>query len=425
MRGSRSTQQTSGLTVNSLVVFTQTDVSTGSDISLNTSTGQITLAANKTYRVLGQVPNVAVSGSVVRPAFCWYNETTSAYVGSGASYYQPSDAAGFAAGGGLSELVLSTTQSTVISYRILSIGGGSLSGLGGNGDFGLTGSYPWFDIELISGYSALLNGTSGSSGTSGTSGSSGTSGTSGSSGLTFTILNNTATRLVTANGTSGQANAESTLTYDGVSLKLNAQSGDEGGEIFLNKPVTNTSINTGVTIDVYQNRLRIFESGGSARGAYIDLTTQTAGVATNISPNAWLYATRNTNQTIGSGSWSSKDIIFNNQVYSNNITYNTTTGIATLTAGTYRITARLAWSMAANYLVQFSLFDSSNNQLGPTVEQIQPTSGSPNTSDSTFEMIYDAASTIDVKIRTLSTTTALSGEYIRGDLNTQLIIQKI
>jgi hypothetical protein len=215
------------------------------------------------------------------------------------------------------------------------------------------------------------------------------------------------------------------LTYDGVTLKMLSQAGDEGGEIFLNKPVTNTSINTGVTIDLYQNRLRIFESGGSARGAYIDLTTQTAGVATNLSPNAWLYVTRNTSQTIGSGTWASRDVIFNNQVYSNNIPYNTSTGLATLSAGTYRITARLAWSAAANYLIQFSLFDSANNQLGQTVEQIQPTSAQPNTSDPTFEMIYDTASQIDVKIRTTSATTALSGEFIRGDLNTQFIIQKI
>lgn len=60
-------------------------------------------------------------------------------------------------------------------------------------------------------------------------------------------------------------------------------SGDEGGEILLAKPQTNTTLSgTGVTIDVYQNRLRIFEQGGSARGAYIDLTAAGAGVATNL-----------------------------------------------------------------------------------------------------------------------------------------------
>jgi hypothetical protein len=61
-----------------------------------------------------------------------------------------------------------------------------------------------------------------------------------------------------------------------------ASSGDEGGEIFLNKAVTNTTITGGVTIDVYQNKLRFFEQGGSARGAYIDLTATSAGVSTNL-----------------------------------------------------------------------------------------------------------------------------------------------
>jgi len=58
--------------------------------------------------------------------------------------------------------------------------------------------------------------------------------------------------------------------------------GDEGGELLLEKADTNTTINTGVTIDVYQNKLRIFEQGGSARGAYIDITTAGAGVASNL-----------------------------------------------------------------------------------------------------------------------------------------------
>ena len=59
--------------------------------------------------------------------------------------------------------------------------------------------------------------------------------------------------------------------------------GDEGGEILLGVPATNTSIaGTGVTIDVYQNRLRFFEQGGSARGFYLDITAGGAGVATNL-----------------------------------------------------------------------------------------------------------------------------------------------
>lgn len=59
--------------------------------------------------------------------------------------------------------------------------------------------------------------------------------------------------------------------------------GDEGGEILLEKADTNTSIaGTGVTIDVYQNKLRIFEQGGNARGAYIDITAASNGVGSNL-----------------------------------------------------------------------------------------------------------------------------------------------
>jgi hypothetical protein len=162
MRGSRSNQQTSGLTVGSLVVFNQTDNSTGGDISLNTSTGQITLAANRTYRLLAQVPTWAGS-SGARPSFRWYDETSSSYIGSLSAAYNQGDTPSFGAFGGPADAVITTTQTTVVSFRI--VNGTSLSGLGGNGDFSTAGSYPWFDIEVISGYSPLVNGTSGTSGT--------------------------------------------------------------------------------------------------------------------------------------------------------------------------------------------------------------------------------------------------------------------
>jgi hypothetical protein len=59
--------------------------------------------------------------------------------------------------------------------------------------------------------------------------------------------------------------------------------GDEGGEILLGKPQTNTTLTgSGVTIDVYQNRLRFFEQGGDARGYFIDITGGGAGASTNL-----------------------------------------------------------------------------------------------------------------------------------------------
>jgi hypothetical protein len=158
MRGSRSTQQTSNLTAGSLIQFTQVDNSTGSDISLNVSTGQITLAANKTYRLMAQIPTFTSSNNSSRPAFCWYNETTSSYIGSESATYQGTDNAGYGASGGLSDAVITTTQITVVSFRILSVSA-AISGLGGNTDFSTIGSYPWFDIEVISGYTPLVVGT--------------------------------------------------------------------------------------------------------------------------------------------------------------------------------------------------------------------------------------------------------------------------
>jgi hypothetical protein len=71
----------------------------------------------------------------------------------------------------------------------------------------------------------------------------------------------------------------------GAGGKLNVLTvgGNEGGEILLGKAESNTTLNgTGVTIDVYQNRLRFFEQGGSARGFYLDISTGGGGATTNI-----------------------------------------------------------------------------------------------------------------------------------------------
>ena len=82
-------------------------------------------------------------------------------------------------------------------------------------------------------------------------------------------------------GTTPAAITGTTVTSTG-NLLSTYSAGDEGGEIFLAKPQTNTSITSGVRIDVYQNKLRIWEDGGTNRGAYIDLTAASAGVATNL-----------------------------------------------------------------------------------------------------------------------------------------------
>jgi len=77
----------------------------------------------------------------------------------------------------------------------------------------------------------------------------------------------------------------SSIASSGV-LKSVFSTGDEGGEVFLSKAVTNTTLTTGVTIDVNQNRVRIFETGGTNRGGYWDITGLGAGVSTNLAAAA-------------------------------------------------------------------------------------------------------------------------------------------
>jgi hypothetical protein len=82
-------------------------------------------------------------------------------------------------------------------------------------------------------------------------------------------------------GTTPAAITGTTVTSTG-NLLSTYSAGDEGGEIFLAKPQTNTSISTGVRIDIYQNKLRFWEDGGTNRGAYIDLTAAAASVGSNL-----------------------------------------------------------------------------------------------------------------------------------------------
>ena len=144
LRGSRTTAQS--IAVDGVINFTSTDASSGSDITL--SSGKLTLAPGKTYRIIAQVPNFSAGQ---RPAFMWYNETSAAYIGSASSSYNPGDNASLGAFGGVSEVILTPNVTTVLSYRLLSSLSSGAVTVGGNTDFSTTGSYPWFEAQVISG----------------------------------------------------------------------------------------------------------------------------------------------------------------------------------------------------------------------------------------------------------------------------------
>jgi len=67
----RTTAQT-GIAINGAVICNVAEDTFGSDINVNTATGQVTLVPGKTYRLRGQVPNW-VGNSQSRPDFGWYN----------------------------------------------------------------------------------------------------------------------------------------------------------------------------------------------------------------------------------------------------------------------------------------------------------------------------------------------------------------
>ena len=147
LRGSRTAAQSS-IAVGGIVSFSAVDNSSGQDIALNTTNGKITLAPGNTYRLIAAVPNFIGS----RPAFMWYNETSSSYIGSATNAYSPTDgASGAGVFGGIAEVIITPNVSTVLSFRLLgSLSNGSVT-VGGLADFSTTGSYPWFEAEVISG----------------------------------------------------------------------------------------------------------------------------------------------------------------------------------------------------------------------------------------------------------------------------------
>jgi len=124
--------------------------------------------------------------------------------------------------------------------------------------------------------SYVVNGSSGTSGTSGTSGSSGSNGTSGTSGTSPSLVGYAITG---SNSFNGNQTITGSVTTTGVLNVGTVGSGDEGGEIQLVVPQTNTSLTNKVIVDVFQNRLRLWEGGLDSKGVHIDLSKAPAGNA--------------------------------------------------------------------------------------------------------------------------------------------------
>jgi len=184
-----------------------------------------------------------------------------------------------------------TKKITVANLAVAGSSGTSGSN-GSSGTSGTTGSSGTSGTSGSNGSSGTsgVNGTNGSSGTSGSNGSSGTSGSSGSNGSSGTSGSNGSsgtsgvvsyTGLITSGSLGGTQTISGSLNVVG-NLTIGTGSGDEGGEINLALAQTNNNLTGSINIDIWRNRLRFWEGGGNARGAYLDLTKQADGVSSEI-----------------------------------------------------------------------------------------------------------------------------------------------
>ena len=338
IQAGRITSDQTAIGVNTDIIFNTALISSG--ISLNTSTGAFTLAANKTYRLLAGCSwasfSDASNGYII---YDWVDATTNTALNSSGASKGVAEAINrntseFNAT--TANLIYTPSTNQTIKLRIVEgVGTATLRSSIGTSAI----------IEQINPTVTVTNGTNGAAGTSGAQGPQGNQGPAGSGaqgaqgpaggtgpqgnqgnqgpqgnqgnqGTTFNInqysgsvfvtgsltvssaiivsssmVANTSSLYLTSgsnlyvqnNGlveiTGSLVVSGSTISLTSTVLQVGTGSGDEGGEILLAKSQTNNSLTgSGVTIDSFQNRLRIFEQGGDARGVHIDLTKAPAGV---------------------------------------------------------------------------------------------------------------------------------------------------
>ncbi len=120
------------------------------------------------------------------------------------------------------------------------------------------------------------------------------------SGISILAANSTIAGVLTARTQTIAGNK----TFTGEIL-FDAVGGNEGGEIKFAAAPSGGTLSGPISIDIYQNRLRIFETGGANRGVYIDLSSTASTVGTNL-----LGSTGATNISTSANS-STVSILFN------------------------------------------------------------------------------------------------------------------
>jgi hypothetical protein len=214
------------------IIFNYANVSSG--ISLNTSTGVFTLTANKTYKLFAELSfsnfSDTANGYII---YDWVDATTNtrlATTGIGAGVGENINRNTNEFNATSTTLIYTPTTNQTIKVRIVE-GVGTVTVRAGIGTKAT--------IEQINPSVALNQ---------------------------FSTLQ-----------VSGSLITSGSTTLRGA-VNVGTGSGNEGGEIDFALAQTTTLTGSAVVVDVYQDRLRIFEGGGNSRGVHVDLSKAPAGV---------------------------------------------------------------------------------------------------------------------------------------------------
>jgi hypothetical protein len=155
----RTTNQT-GVGANSVVICNVLDALAGNDISVDTTTGSITLQAGKTYRMRGTVGFCNNSSATGAMSYQWWNVTTGAWVGQGGGLVSVDGTGqGYVWQSGTAEHVFTATVNTVVQLRVVGVNNSSIilaqSGAAPISNWKI--GAPFIDIEVIAGAAPYTN----------------------------------------------------------------------------------------------------------------------------------------------------------------------------------------------------------------------------------------------------------------------------
>lgn len=147
----RTTIQT-GIVANSAVICNVQESLIGTDISVNTTTGSITLQPGKTYRLRGSVGSVLRSagssgGTSSQISWQWFNATSGTRVGNESAMISPNSTSSESLSGVTAELVVTPSVLTTYQLRVTNVF--QVNTLGGTTS--APDSFPWIDVEVLGG----------------------------------------------------------------------------------------------------------------------------------------------------------------------------------------------------------------------------------------------------------------------------------